>query len=554
MNKKALLSVGVLLISVALAVAGGARVDSSEREAGKTALDVSLQFEPRHVMDLICMGMPDSAVAYLESDEALLDDPFALSLKARAMRENISDEDDNKGLIKQDTAPIHEVLDRAIEICDEALEDSSDPRYYYVRGRLHLGKAQLYTFTRSFWGAGRQAAKSKKNLEKFLEYYPGQADASGDLGAFLYFADTLPGIIKFISKLLLIPSGDRERGLELLEYAASEENGGIFAVDYQIGMAAILLVFEGRFEEGAVRMQQLIDRFPYYTRLVEPFGVMAPMYPLRMREFQRTEDGVVLAHLTRNGDDADWRLIKRLKLHRAYSNMFFSSPRRALEELTEIVNDPPSRPDWVLPLALVNQGHLYAKMGRTEDAARVFERVLSDDSMGHFHDLSSGLLKSLDEPWKTVDLADLDFIESIYGGDIETARHGLAQYELKYGRDVLYNFYLGEIRLFEQRFDGAKAAYQVSLDIEVKGGDQSYQMFSALRLAELLGNDGRYKEAKEYIEHSVKYTHAGYLLDMLVLARKRYYELLADGTIETHPNMLVHRSISAGEPVRAFGK
>jgi len=71
------------------------------------------------------------------------------------------------------------------------------------------------------------------------------------LGGYLYFADTIPGMLKFLGRLLFIPTGDRESGLALLNEAA--EGGEWFSLDWQVALVAIDLVFEGRFEDGQVR-------------------------------------------------------------------------------------------------------------------------------------------------------------------------------------------------------------------------------------------------------------------------------------------------------------
>lgn len=496
------------------------------------------------MMKLICLGRPDSVLTLLEADEGQQSgDPMAQLLIARALRDRLSDEDDDKDRIKRDADPILEHLDRAITLCDKEIEHpSTNPVYYYYRGRAWLGKAQVYTLTRSYWGAGRAASHAKHDLEKFLESEPNHPDAQGDLGAFLYFADTLPGVVKFLSKLLFIPGGDRERGLRMLTFAAT--HNGAFTTDYQIALAAIYLVFEGRFEEGTVAMEELIDRYPYYARLVEPYGVLAPLYPTRIREFQRLEDRVIAHHLSRGSNLVDWSLVKRIQLHRSYVNMFFGHPQRAFFELGSLVEKPVERPDWMLPLAMINLGHLEAKRGETETALGLFNQVKSTDSMSHFHDLAGGLIKSLESPWKPVELADLDFVASIYDGNLPAARDGLAAYEAKYGRDVLYNFYLAETELFAQNFVASARAYNACLEAKVSGGDQSYQMFAAMRLGEIHGHEHRYDTAGEYFDKAKEYTHAGYLLDFMVNSRKRYYELLDNGTIEQQPTLLLQQSMS----------
>ncbi len=541
--KRLLVAAGIIGIAALTLVSTGlGNEDSAEpsREPGYVRAPEAT--DPYLITSLIYGGRPDSALAVLNSGEfAGSSDPMVYLLRARAIRGHLSDEDDDKKLVARDAAEMAAQLDTVIALCDEALQhEAADPIYLYYRGRAWLGKAQFNVLTRSYWSAGRNAGKAKSDLEKFLKNSPDHADAQGDLGAFLYFADTLPGVIKFFSKLLFFPSGDRDRGLEMLNFAAS--NPSMFRVDYQVAVAAIDFLFEGYLEQGAVAMRALVDERPGYTRLVEPFGVLTPLDPLRVREYQRLEDHVLATRLGMTGAWMDWSLIKRIRLHRAYADMYFRSPSAALEQFTEFIEDPEERPDWALPLALINRGQLYAKSGRTDEALAAFETVLADDYMKHFHDLAGQMSKSLEKPWKTIDLDDLDFIGAIYDGDLAAGGAGLKEYGRLYGRDVVFYFYLGELEVFAQDFNAAQRAYETCLRAEIEGGDQSYQMYAALRLAEISGLQNRYKEAKEYVKKAREYLHVGYLLDFMIHSREHYYELLENGTLTTPPTLLLKTS------------
>ena len=526
-----------------LATAGrGLFGQDAPREDTPRLRPVPLPVDPHRVMDYIFDGRPDSALIVVDrAIEKYPNEPFLYILKTRAMREMLPDEDDNKSLIKAGTRPMHDLLDIAVELSDEALKNKqADSRYLYYRGVARLYKAQLNTLTRSYWQAGRNGSKGKGDLSDYLEIVPDDPDANGSMGALLYFADALPGIVKFLGRILFLPTGDRDRGFEMLRYAS--QGDGVFARDYQIALAAIDFVFEGRFEEGSAAMRRLIDEHPYYTRLVEPFGVIAPLSPLRVREYHALEDEAIARHVSRGEALIDWSLVKRIKYHRTYTDMYCTSPLRALEEFDRLIAAPPQRPDWVLPLCLLNRGFLYAKIGRDADALRDFDFVKSSKNMRHFYDVSRKLERSIDDGWARVDLADLSFVGLIYDGLLDEAERGLERYASKYGRDVVYYFYLGEIELFEQDFDEAAVAFDAVLELDTVGGDETYQMFAALRLAEIHGHELHYDEAQDYIDRATDYIHMEYLLDMQIRARKRFYSLLEDGKITTPPSLLFHRT------------
>jgi len=497
-------------------------------------------FDAAAAVALIYAGRSDSTLALVATEEAVNPyDPLVPIVKARAMRDQLPDEDDNKSLIGDGIEPILAVLDQAIKLCDQAIDQkANDPVYEYYKGRAYLSKAQLHVLTRSYWSAAQDSRKAKKYLENYLEINPDHADASGDLGAFLYFADTLPGVVKFLGKLLLLPSGDRDRGLRLLEYASTHD--GIFTTDYLIARAAINLLFEGRVREGTNQMLDLMDRYPGYTRLAEPLGVLAPLDPLRMDELLAAHDAAIDYQVNSGRVRYDDSLVKRMRGHSAYAELFFGTPAAGLQRIDELIADPPQRPDWALPLWLVNRGMFRAMEGRVEEAREDYERVIGTESMEHFHDISKTLRDALDQDVTPRAIEDLAWVAWIYKIRVKEARAGLAQYESKYGHDVVYLFYAGELAVVEQDFETARRDYEQCLAMSVVDVDQYYQFFACLRLAEIHGHQFRYKMARDFYDKAGEYRRATYLIDFLINSRKRYYELLEDGVIAGPPRLLYY--------------
>ncbi len=490
-------------------------------------------------MDLIYAGRPDSALVVVEHFRRMdPGDPLVLLMKARTLRERLNDEDDDKALIREGTKPMHAALDSVITLCKDALKKGDEnPEYYFYRGYAWLNKAQLHVLTQSHWTAGREAARGKKDLERYMEKVPDDPDAHGTFGAYLYFADVLPGFFKLLAKLLFIPSGDRERGMEFLRYAAAHD--GLFTRDWQMALAGIEFIFEGNFEEGVEAFIDLCDRYPYYTRFVEPLGIVAPIHPLRMRELGNLEKKAIAEHFTLGENAANRALIKRLNVHQAFINAYFGHAEDALSQFTALIEDPPDHPDWVLPIALLNRGYLFQQTGRIDEARAAFETVRSSKRLKYYHGTAKVMLRSLDDSMKTVDLSDLNSIRHLYDGRLEDAADALERYKETYGEDALSDFYSGDVEVFKQNFAAASEAFKRALNRKESGGDQIYQTFASLRLAEIAGQEGRYDDAKNHLQRAKTYCHANFLLDFLIRSRKHYYEFLKDGKIDTRPALLV---------------
>jgi tetratricopeptide (TPR) repeat protein len=507
-------------------------------------------FDPRVVFKLSYVSRPDSALTVLDRQRRIDPrDPFVLLLKAKVLRERLNDEDNDKSLIKQSTQPIHAILDTAIALCDDALDrETKDPKYYFYRGYGWLNKAQLHVLTRGYWSAGRAAGKGKGDLERYLERYPDDPDARGMLGAYLYFADAIPSFVKFVAKLLLIPGGDRDKGLEMLEYGATHD--GLFSTDWRMVLAAIHLVFEGHFELGSAEFASLLAEYPLYTRLVEPLGVVAPLYPGRIREILNAEETAIGSHLALREEHIDWHLVKRMQLHRAFTESYFGNPVAAMRRYERLIDDPPDHPDWVLPISLLNHGYFNQRAGRADLARAAYQRVRSSKEMKFYHDTASELLASLDDPRTAVPVEHLDFITHIYSRRPRKAREGIRRFIERHGESALTDFYAGDLEVMGGDLAHARRLFESAVDRKESGGDQIYQMFAALRLAELSGQEGRIDDAIDNLDNAVDFCHANYLFNFLVRSRKRFYELLKDGKIDAAPALLDSnpRTGTADEP------
>jgi tetratricopeptide (TPR) repeat protein len=539
----ALLAIAVLAAGLAVGTARGA---PRAWEFGDSSFIVETRppFDPRGILELLYDNRPDSALALTRRyQKASPKDPYPLLLEAKLLRDRVNDEDNNKELIRRSTSPIHDVLDSAIALSDEALErDVNDYEQYYFRGFSWLSKAQLYVLTKNWWSAARASSHGKADLERFLEKYPDDPDAQGALGAYLYFADTLPGFVKFLARLILLPGGDRERGLAMMQYASSHD--GVFSTDWRFVLAAIDLVFEGNFEKGTDGLVSLLEEYPYYTRLAEAVAVVETLYPGRTRELFKIVDTAIGNHIGLGEEYVDWNLIKRLQLVQTFTEGYFGRPMEAVGHYTALIAAPPLHPDWVVPIALLNRGFLQQKMGETDEARKAFDSVRKNETWTVYHPAADAMFASTRRPMKTIDAADLDFVQLLYDGEFEGASRLLERYKATRGEDALYEFYSGDLEALTGNFTPAKEIYERALSCDARGGEQIYQMYSAMRLAELAGSAGRYSEARGLLKRAARYCHANYLLDFLIESRQRYYELIDEGKLDAKPGLFVRRRAS----------
>ena len=197
------------------------------------------------VFDRIFAGRPSDALALIDSIREISgEDPLLVLLSVRARRERLTIDDENKDKVSSDIDPLLADLDAVIRTCDERIEsDPDDTSALLYRGVAWMNKSQLRSFARQWWTAGRDARRGRRDLERYLDRHPDNPLAGGTLGAFLYFASTIPSVFKFVSRILMMPAGDRREGLDRIESAAAAP--GAYAPEFETLFRTILLFFEG---------------------------------------------------------------------------------------------------------------------------------------------------------------------------------------------------------------------------------------------------------------------------------------------------------------------
>ncbi len=495
--------------------------------------------EAARAMDLVYEGKTHAALEYLDTlsviDKNL---PLYLLIRTRLAREFIPVDDDNKDRLKTATEPLFRDLDRVIDLCDEkekTTEFEKNPEFLLYRGMARMSKSHLKSFARSFWSAGRNAKKGKSDLKKYLELNPGDPVALGAMGVFLYFADTISSLFKYLSRLLLMPGGDRELGLEYLQTAAKEK--GVFQTDYQMAAVTIDLLFEGHYEDGLDGARSLLRRLPRYPRLAIPIALMQPFDPLGIPAGARAVDST-LAQIRageRIGAGVAYPLAL-LDFLDVYASRFVAPPEVAEHHLNRLTEPDSLRPDWITGYAAFELGRLMASEGRVEDARAVFSFVRGSQSAVFLHDEAKQMVKALDK--YPVAPSEVYPITDIYFGA------GAERLELLENRDSVFTasvkgrFYLGETLLLAGFLDDALVAYGNAFETDSAPWDDEFKMLAASRAAEICGARENYSDAEEWLDRARKYYQKEYLVDWILEGRQRYYERLKKGEESVTPRLL----------------
>jgi len=118
---------------------------------------------------------------------------------------------------------LRDVLRRAIEAGEASLErDPNDIEALYALGTAHGTLASFEaTIKRAYLKANGEAKKARELHVRVLELDPSYADARLTIGTYDYALGVIPGFVRFLLGAIGVRGGDKEGGIEQLEYAAA---------------------------------------------------------------------------------------------------------------------------------------------------------------------------------------------------------------------------------------------------------------------------------------------------------------------------------------------
>ncbi|MEE9270248.1 MAG: hypothetical protein V3V49_08300 [Candidatus Krumholzibacteria bacterium] len=496
--------------------------------------------EAASVFDRVFHGRTQAALAYLDSLKAECEGyPLYHIMRGRCLQEFIPLDDANTSNAKRAAVPALTEFDRTIAACTARIDSGgAHSTHYLYRGWAWMAKSYIRSMSRSFWTAGREAGRGKKDLKIYLGSYPDDTTANGILGSFLYFADTIPTAFKFLSKLLRLPSGDRVEGLERLQYAAL--HGGPLDTDYKLILYNVYFYFEGRYEDGLAGLLEAVERYPEYARSSMPLSAAQPFVPRLAAELDAQIESTLGSMARLPAGAVDRNGLALVKAFRAYGARY-CNPDASAAMFQAIIMEAPQHPDWMRGFARYELGGLYAATGRRSEARALFESVVTEDAYRYHRDHARRMLADLDEFADSLPSAvqpDDEWIRAVYRTGDDSLAVLAARFEALAATSLPASFYAAECRLLAGDHDNALDVYRGIIDTDAPAWEETYQMLAAQRVAEIYAAREKYKTAAEYIGRAQDFYHKEYLVDWILSGRKRYFERLADGKETVTPNLL----------------
>ncbi|MEF3280521.1 MAG: tetratricopeptide repeat protein [Elusimicrobiota bacterium] len=179
----------------------------------------------------------------------------------------------------------HNLTEKAIEVGKRWVENNPDDAnaYMCLGGTYGLG-ARLYVMQHSWLKAYLSGRKAVKYMKKSLEIDPELYDAYLGLGLWEYSAGTLPGVIKWLAKL--ITGGDAKKGIDYLKLCA--EKGRFNVTASKLLLIEIWTQTDSKYSNPKLAVQwakELIKKYPNLAQM--QFVLIVALY--EAKEYDEAE-------------------------------------------------------------------------------------------------------------------------------------------------------------------------------------------------------------------------------------------------------------------------
>jgi tetratricopeptide (TPR) repeat protein len=297
--------------------------------------------------------------------------------------------------------------------------------WFYLAGS-YAPLVQWHVLRGERLAAAREGGQIKTALERSLQVDPMLNDAYFGIGLYHYYADVAPAAAKLLRWLLLLPGGDRRKGLQ--EMLQARERGELLRgeADYQLHL--LYLWYEQKPRQGLDLLETLEARYPsnplFLQRIAEVEHEYFHDHPASAAAWQ------TLLERARGGRVWGASLAEvraRLGLASELDAMYETD--RAIDELKRVLNLKPVAPFGAR--AQLQLGTAYDRLGERDLAVAAFaasEALAPDDDPMRIRERArAGLRQKPDARGALAYRLSLDGWRALERGALEDARRLLSR-------------------------------------------------------------------------------------------------------------------------------
>jgi tetratricopeptide (TPR) repeat protein len=232
--------------------------------------EIKLPPEAVQAMNKMYSGDPDAAIALLGNLEQSQPEnplPFLLEGEARWWKIYCASLELRYGMIdawKRGKKPEDEVFlslaDKVIDRAHAQITQSDSAEMHFYAGMGFALRVRLEVLRGENRAVARAGVAARAEFLRALELDPQMADATGGLGLYNYYVDSLSTAVKILRFFMGIPGGNRAEGIRQMQIGI--DRGVVTPVEMRFHLARNLRTFDYQYERAIVVAQPLIERYP----------------------------------------------------------------------------------------------------------------------------------------------------------------------------------------------------------------------------------------------------------------------------------------------------
>jgi hypothetical protein len=318
------------------------------------------------------------------------------------------------------TKPEREDLEKLIDQLEGSFsakkDDDPDALFFYT---AVIGlRASIATWENEWWDAAQLGKKMKANAQDLVKMNPDKYDSYYLLGSYNYFADALPGYIKFVRILLFLPTGSKIDGMKQLIVA--NQKGSLTSGEAGRTLCIIYTYFEKQHDYGIKMCDNVLTLYPenYEVGLYKGVNLYFNSdWQQSYDWFQHVREQLLAYSAkhekpTPNGNSSDaivpvYRPLEREVRYWTSRTLIQKGQYEEARSLLQDLADPEiHQPYWLMRGVFLSLAQIEYKENHPEKAEALIQRVLRWSDVKDSHEKA----KLLKEERGKVGTFDIDFL------------------------------------------------------------------------------------------------------------------------------------------------
>jgi tetratricopeptide (TPR) repeat protein len=236
----------------------------------RTAGNQNVPPEAKQAMDTMYAGDFDGAIAILRGlEQAQPENPVGFLLEGEAQWWKIycANTEVKYGMVdawRRGKRPEDEsylaLTDKIVQLAQQQLAKSDTAEMHLYAGLGWALRARMDALRGENRAVAHAGVAARTEFLRALELDPHMADATGGLGLYNDYVDSLPGIVRFLRFFMGIPGGDKKEGIRQMQAAIA--HGVLTPVEMRFFLAKNLRTYDQEYERAITIAEPLVTQYP----------------------------------------------------------------------------------------------------------------------------------------------------------------------------------------------------------------------------------------------------------------------------------------------------